>query len=100
VTPVAPDEGGGDEPPERAAAFVEAQEAYGRRAIARTRCRHRLPCTEATDHAGVRVHIDGLTFADAAAARAFDRRRLAGGARGWRTFRSWDEARTWLREGV
>ena len=87
-------------PRERSAAFIEAQEVFGRRAIVRTRCRHRLPCAEATTHDGERVHIDGLCFADETAAQAFDRRRLMGDAQGWRTFRSWEDARAWLREAT
>jgi hypothetical protein len=84
---------------ERSAAPVEAQECYGRRAIVRGACRHRLPCPEAAPHDGALAHIEGLTFVDEAAARAVDLSRLAPPVReSWRAFRSWDEARAWLRE--
>jgi hypothetical protein len=84
---------------ERSAARVEAQECYGRRAIICSACRHRLPCPEAAAHDGARAHVEGLTFVDEVAARALDLSRLAPPARdSWRTFRSWDEARAWLRD--
>ena len=84
---------------ERSASHVEAQESYGRRAIIRSACRHRVPCPEAAVHNGTLAHIEGLTFRDEAAARAFDWDRLARPAQdNWHTFRSWDEARAWLRD--
>ena len=83
---------------ERHNARFLAQEAHGRRVIVCSRCRHRQPCSEATWYAGERVHIDGLVFADETAALAFDRRGLIGSGQIWRTFRSWEEARAWLRE--
>ena len=84
---------------ERSAAHIEAQESYGRRAIIRSACRHRVLCSEATVHNGALAHIEGLTFRDEAAARAFAWDRLARPALdNWRAFRSWDEARAWLRD--
>ena len=41
--------------------------------------------------------MDGLTFADEAAAQCFDRTRLLPDRAGGQTFPSWEAARAWLR---
>jgi hypothetical protein len=83
---------------ERSEPELAAHEAYGRRAIIRVACRHRLACAEATLHHGEHVHIDGIEFEDEVAARTLNRRRLYRGERNWRVFRSWEAARAWLLE--
>jgi len=83
---------------ERSAGNVEAQESYGQRVILRMRCRHRLACTDAVLVTGVRVHLDGLIFADEAAAQRFERGRLVPDRQSWQTFASWTAAQAWLRE--
>ena len=91
------DEGAGAE---RSAAFFEAQERYGRRVSFRTRCGHRLPCESAVEGDGVRIHLDGWSFATDEAAQTCDRTQLAHPPRtAWRTFASWDDARAWLHAG-
>jgi hypothetical protein len=83
---------------ERSAVDVEAQESYGQRVILQTRCRHRLACADAVLVAGARVHLDGLVFADEAAAQRFERGRLVPDRQSWQTFASWTAAQAWLRE--